>query len=146
MISLTEVQIGIAYPAVDSARGNAEMPSQNWARLCKDRACRLRRGAWYRVVRTEPDNVVLGLGRDEIPVSRDVLEFTNTRPAKWSVVECERRSISPLVSWGRRYAVCPSCRQRQAPTDRLSALRCTRCNELFEVAWDEPFIVGELVS
>ncbi len=142
VISLTEVQAGIAYPAIDSTWGIAVMASEQWARLCKDKACGLRRGAWYRVVRAEPDSVVLGVGRDEIPVSRDVLEFTSARPAKWSVVERTRGSISLLARWGRRYSVCPSCRQRQAPTGRPRTLRCEKCNEVFEVAWDEPFIVG----
>ncbi len=143
VISLTAVQTEIAYPTFDTTWGIAEMESEQWARLCKDKACGLRRGAWYRVVRGEPDGVVLALGRDEITVSRDLLEFVSTRPVKWTVVERSRRSISLLARWGMRYAVCPSCRLRQVPTGQPTTLRCGRCNELFEVAWDEPFIVGD---
>jgi hypothetical protein len=119
------------------------MASEQWARLRKDKACGLRRGAWYRVVRAEPDSVVLAVRRDEIPVSRDLLEFMSTRPAKWAVVERSLKSLSFLTRWGKRYAVCPCCRHRQVPTGQPRTLRCERCNELFEVAWDEPFIVGD---
>jgi hypothetical protein len=118
------------------------MASEHWARLSQDKACGLRRGAWYRVVGAEQDSVVLAAGGGEIPVSRDVLEFMSSRPAMWSVVERNRGSISLQGRWGRRYAVCPSCRQRQSLTGRPRTLRREKCNDLFEVSWDKPFIVG----
>lgn len=118
------------------------MEFEQWARLSQDKACWLRRGAWYKVVRADQDRVVLSVGWDEMIVPRDVLEFMTDRPAKWSIVERSRGSISLLAKWGRRYAVCPSCRARQAPTGRQRTLRCKRCNELSDVAWDEPFIKG----
>ena len=97
---------------------------------------------WYRVIRTEQDNVELAVGTEEITVPRDILEFANSRPAKWAVVERSSGSISLLTRWGKRYAVCPSCRQRQAPKGRPGSMRCNKCNALFEVAWETPFIVG----
>jgi hypothetical protein len=118
------------------------MASEQWARLRKDSGCGLRRGAWYSVLSAEPDNVVLAVHRDEIPVSRDLLEFTSTRPAKWTLVIHSRSFLSFLVRWGRRYAVCPNCCQRQVPTGQPRTLQCERCNGLFEVAWDEPLNVG----
>jgi hypothetical protein len=118
------------------------MASEYWARLSEDTACGIRRGAWYRVVRAEQDRVVLAVGRQELDVPRDVLEFMTDRPMKWSVVERGSGSFSLLARWGKRYAVCPSCRRRQAPRGQPKTMRCDCCNALFEVEWDHPFVVG----
>lgn len=118
------------------------MASEQWARLSRDESCGLRRGAWYRVVSAEPGTTVLAVGGNEITVPRDVLEIVNIRPATWSVVERSSGSISLLARWGKRYAVCPSCRQRQTAKGLPRSLRCKSCNGLFEVAWDEPLLVG----
>jgi hypothetical protein len=118
------------------------MESSNWVRLRHDEACGLRRGAWYRVVRTQHDSVVVTVGPDELTVPRDILQFMMDRPAKWSVVERGQGSASLLAKWGKCYAVCPSCRQRQAPIGRPRILRCESCNGLFEIEWNHPFIVG----
>ncbi len=142
--SLTAVPTKLPHAIPEATQRKVEMASEHWARLSKDESCGIRRGAWYRVVRAEQDHVVLAMGRDEMIVPRDVLEFLTDRPAKWSVVEGRRGSISLLAKWGRRYAVCPSCRRRQGLKGRPRILRCQRCNELFEVGWDDPFIVGAI--
>jgi len=118
------------------------MASEHWARLRMDNACGLRLGAWYRVARVESGSVVIAVGGDEIHVPREALEVVEIRPELWSVVDRRVGSISLLARWGACYAVCPSCRQRQVPIGRPRTQRCNRCNEAFEVAWDEPIIAG----
>ena len=118
------------------------MESTLWARLGQDKACELRRGAWYRVVRVKPGGVVIAVGQDEKTVPRQFVELVTARPRRWSVIERGQGSFSLLAKWGKHYIVCPSCRRRQAPTNRPQSMRCLGCNELFDIAWDEPFVVG----
>jgi hypothetical protein len=118
------------------------MASEQWARLRRDKACGLRLGAWYRVSRASSDIVVIAVGRDEIPVSRGGMEVLGTRPAVWSVVDRRAGSRSLSARWGTCYTVCPNCRERQLPLGRPRKQRCEKCNQVFEVAWDEPVFGG----
>ncbi len=39
------------------------------------------------------------------------------------------------------YGVCPNCRERVPLRERLTVLRCTRCNGAFDVAWEEQYLM-----
>lgn len=122
------------------------MPSDQWARLNEDVFCGLRRGAWYRVIFAGPDLVAVDVERAHLLVPRHILEFADVRPALWSLVLHANDSFSFPPNEGRRYVVCPSCRDRQVPIEYPTKLRCRRCNGLFEVDWDEPTVVRRTSS
>jgi tRNA(Ile2) C34 agmatinyltransferase TiaS len=44
------------------------------------------------------------------------------------------------AGWGDRYAVCPACRGRAPLAGQHTNMRCTRCNGLFDIAWNEPYL------
>ena len=118
------------------------MAFEQWARLCEDVCCGLRRGAWYKVLFAGHDLVVVDVERERLLIPRDVLEFVDARPASWTVVLHTRESVSFPPHRGKRFAVCPNCRLRQVPTGRPHMLRCQRCNGLFEVDWQQPIVVS----
>lgn len=119
------------------------MTSQQWARLQADVNVHLRRGAWYRVLRLGARDAVVEVNRQPLPVSRQLLQIVTNPPARWTVVPAPRRAVRFPPSWGERYGVCPSCRER-APLDehRPPTMRCHRCNGLFEIAWNEPYLLS----
>jgi hypothetical protein len=45
-------------------------------------------------------------------------------------------------AWGEFYAVCPNCAARApvGPRSGEGKKRCTRCEQSFEVAWDERYL------
>lgn len=111
-----------------------------YARLGADVDCRLRRGAWYRVVRLGPRVAVLDVNREPLPVARDLLQIAPQRPSAWTVVPVPRNARAIPHSWGRLYAVCPSCRARSPLFGRPASLRCPSCNGLFDVAWGDGYL------
>ncbi len=110
------------------------MPGPEWACLRASVKCRLRRGAWYRVLRLSAREAVLDVARTPLSVPRSVLQFSLVPPSRWSVV-LDARLPEDLPDSVRIYAVCPSCRSRASLGGRPASLRCPRCNALFEVAW-----------
>ena len=119
------------------------MTPGKWARVSGEEAHGLRRGAWYAVVGDSTSAlVVLDVNRDNRPVNRSSLEFTEERPTKWSVVKrdpaagaAQRASDAKL---GLVYGVCPNCSSR-APLARDSLKEtCSRCSTESEVDWDNP--------
>src|SRR5436309_15013012 len=113
--------------------------AKGWARVGRAGAHLLRRGAWYPVVRISSSHiVVLDVNRRNVPVDRRFLEIRDHPPARWSIVRCEPREIPrggrifPLS-----YAVCPSCRHRQAFGAETSELACERSRKTAGLAWDE---------
>lgn len=118
------------------------MVSTHWARLSEDSNCGLRRGAWYRITGVEPGRAVVDVGGgSEMPIPKDILEITSSRPAIWTVVVNSGKSLSFSARGGKQYAVCPCCRERQMPMGQQTTMRCRKCNGLFDVAWDQPFTV-----
>ena len=100
----------------------------------------LRRGAWYRVLSTGADDVVLDVDNASLHVPRDSVEITDKRPDRWTIVPRPREAEMLPESWGYFYVVCPNCAAR-APVGRPSReKRCTRCDQAFEVAWDEHYL------
>jgi hypothetical protein len=114
------------------------MPSFQWARLSDNFKPPLRRGAWYRILKLSPTEAVLDVRGKPVQVPRGEVEISPTQATRWSVVPAPRNSPRFPASWGTRYAVCPSCRERAQLAGHPASMRCHRCNGLFEVAWNEP--------
>src|SRR2546428_1056881 len=112
------------------------MAGAQWARLQADVKCRLRRGAWYRVIRLGAREVVLDVGRTPLTVARSVLRLSSAPPSQWTVVS-DPRHAAGLPANLMEYAVCPSCRSRAPFDEHPATMRCPRCNGLFAVAWVE---------
>src|SRR3989442_12995824 len=111
------------------------MPKRYWARLRADLDVPLRRGAWYEVRRLRPPEAVVDVSGERVSVPREVLEITTVQPRRWSVVPRPKNPDRfPGVA---EYAVCPNCRERVPLSERLALLRCRRCPELSDIAWDE---------
>jgi len=115
-------------------------PSLQWARLKTEGRFPLRRGAWYRVIKIAPTEVVLTVNRTPVTVPRSAVELVEAPPGHWTVVARPVEGIRVPESWGDRYAVCPSCRCRAPTTGKPQTIRCPRCNGLFPVAWDERYL------
>ena len=111
-----------------------------WARLRHDVQSVLRRGAWYRVLSLGPEEAVLDVDNAGVRMSREDLDVTETKPNRWTIVPRPRGAENVPDAWGESYAVCPSCAAR-APVGRPPGeKRCTRCEQSFEVAWDERYL------
>jgi hypothetical protein len=118
------------------------MTAEQWARLSQDVDCGLRRGAWYRAETVSPSEVLLLVGGKRRSFARGTMEVSPVPPSRWTVVSGLSNSRVIPIRWSKGYAVCPACRMRQLPLGRPQALRCERCNGLFEVAWDEAYLSG----
>lgn len=114
------------------------MRGQQWARLHTDTDVKIRRGAWYRVLRLGAVDAVLEVNRRPTSVPRAYLSFAAHPPLAWTVVRRPRSSARLPETWGDSYLVCPACRERAQVLDsRPVSQRCQRCNGLFEVHWDD---------
>jgi hypothetical protein len=116
------------------------MVQQQWARLHSDVNVKLRRGAWYRILKLGAIEAVLDVNRQPHAVARGLLQIVQAAPIRWTVVPAPRNALRFPVGWGDRYAVCPSCRGRAQLEGQPHNMRCTRCNGLFDVAWNEPYL------
>ncbi|HEV8304997.1 MAG TPA: hypothetical protein VGQ25_08560 [Gemmatimonadales bacterium] len=110
-----------------------------WARVRGDANCNVRRGAWYEVIRLTADEAVLDVNTRSLSVVRSLLQIVPLRPQRWSVVSRPQDAVNVPLSWGSRYAVCPGCRDRAPLKGHPTDLRCSRCNGVFAVAWDDPY-------
>ena len=108
-----------------------------WARVRGDINCRLRRGAWYEVVRLTTELAVLSVGDRSPSVPRELLHIVEVRPRVWSVVRRPFDAVDQPRSWGSQYAVCPSCHQRMPVEYHQTQLRCDRCGVAGAIAWRE---------
>ena len=106
-----------------------------WARVRGDVNCSIRRGAWYQVVRLTGDTAVLEIGQRSISVPRELLQIEPFRPRSWSVVPRPSDAVDLPLSWGSRYAVCPSCYERMPLKHRQQQLRCARCGKTQPIDW-----------
>jgi hypothetical protein len=118
------------------------MGSLQWARLRSNVDVKLRRGAWYRILKLGAVEAVLDVNRQPLPVARGLLQIVQEPPRRWSVVPAPQNAVRFPTSWGPRYGVCPACRGRSPLQGEPTTLRCTRCNGLFEVAWNEPYLLS----
>jgi hypothetical protein len=108
-----------------------------WARLQIDLNLEIRRGAWYRVRHLGPLQAIVEARGRTFVVPAPFLEVIGKPPRRWSVVLRPRDAVHLPPSWGDRYAVCPSCRERQQIIGRPRRMTCERCHEEFQVAWKE---------
>lgn len=116
------------------------MVQQQWARLQSDVNVKLRRGAWYQILRLGPLEAVLDVNRQPHTVARGLLQIVQAAPSRWTVVPAPHNALRFPAGWGDRYAVCPACRGRSPLEGHHTNMRCTRCNGLFEIAWNEPYL------
>jgi hypothetical protein len=114
------------------------MPSSTgqWARLLPAQVGNLRRGAWYRVVRLTPKEAVLDVNGTLTAVPRPALEILPARPTRWTIVPRPSGAARLPSTWGPRYGVCPSCRERAPLQERSASMRCPKCNGVFDIGWD----------
>jgi len=108
-----------------------------WARLRADLNVRLRRGAWYRITQLGPLQAVLEVRGRSLEVPSAFLQVVDSPPRTWSVVARPSDAVRLPQDWGDRYAVCPSCRGRQAIDGRPRAMACQRCGGDFKVTWPD---------
>ena len=113
-------------------------PRRFWARLRASSDYPLRRGAWYHVKKLEPREAIVDVVGERVGIPRADLEIMSQPPRRWSVVP--RPKDSNRFFGVAEYGVCPNCRERVPLTERLSVLRCTRCNGAFDVAWEEQYL------
>jgi len=118
------------------------MPVMQWARLQANLNVRLRRGAWYRIRQLGPLQVVLEVRGQGLQVPAAFLQIIETPPRRWTVVARPDDAKRLPPSWGDRYAVCPSCRERQPLEGHPAAMRCNRCRNSFEIDWRESYEPG----
>lgn len=110
-----------------------------WARLQADVNCKLRRGAWYRLIKAQGLAAVVDVKGTPVPVVRAFLQMSDTPPRKWTVVT-RPRNVPLAVQMGDFYAVCPSCRDRVPLRGKPGRLLCGRCRIEFAVDWDEHYL------
>jgi hypothetical protein len=111
-----------------------------WARLQADVNCKLRRGAWYRLIKAQGLAAVVDVKGTPVPVVRAFLQMSDSPPRKWTVVT-RPRNVPRSVQIGDFYAVCPSCRDRVPLRSKPSRLLCARCSVEFAVNWDENYLL-----
>ena len=117
--------------------GSNVLDGQRWARVRDDANHQLRRGAWYEVVAVTPEEAVLYVNKRPVFIALSDVQIVPVRPHTWSVVRRPRDAVSLPLSWGTRYAVCPSCSQRVSLRGSVRELSCPRCHGVYVVGWDE---------
>ncbi len=110
-----------------------------WARLQADLNCNLRRGAWYRLIKTDGLAALVDVRGKPVPVVRAFLQMSNSPPRKWTVVR-RPRNVPHALPIGPHYAVCPACRDRVSLHGRPSQMLCGRCAVEYAVDWDEGYL------
>ena len=108
-----------------------------WARLQTDLNIELRRGAWYRIRQLGSLQAIIEVRGQQLEVPAPFIEVIEKPPRKWTVVPRPRDAVRLPAIWGDRYAVCPSCRERQPIVRRPRRMTCQRCRGDFQVGWKE---------
>ncbi len=112
-----------------------------WARLQSSAPCGLRLGAWYPVTGLTAREAQVQVRGRVLMVPRSLLELRTTPPLEWTVAPGGTDTARGLVGARDDYLVCPNCRHRDAlPDARVPRMRCSRCNEVFSIAWDERYL------
>jgi len=111
-----------------------------WGRLYADVDVKLRRGAWYKVLRIEGLDAVIEVNRKPRTVLKALLEISTRPPIRWSMVAVPPNRKNAVGTPGERYGVCPSCNERSAIPKRAKRHACPHCKREYEVAWDEKYL------
>ncbi len=119
------------------------MTPKRWARVRRSGAHGLRRGAWYAVVNdSKPSLVFLDVNKKNVAVDRSLLEFSEVKPWRWSVVNREDNDDASKrasdASLNPTYGVCPGCRGRGNIVPEAERATCDNCRGDFLVDWDNP--------
>jgi len=110
-----------------------------WARVRGDRNFGARRGAWHELLRLTPDEAIIAVGQRSVSIPRASVQVVPVRPHSWSVVPRPSDAVNLPLSWGSKYAVCPSCGERAPLRGQPTEMACPRCKGVFAVAWDDPY-------
>lgn len=102
--------------------------------------CGLRRGGWYEAIDVRQTEVLLSLRGNRVAFPRQLFEVSDKDPTHWTVVSRAGNSVRIPAQWGKRYAVCPSCRWRQLMFGHPSSMLCEGCYREFEIDWDEVYL------
>src|SRR5262245_4068648 len=110
-----------------------------FARIQADVPVKLRRGAWYRILKLDDLQAVIEVNRKPVGVLRAWLEIQQRPPQRWSVVEGSKENRKAPPHLRGTYGVCPNCRARaELPKKKtVRTLECGRCRQEFEINWDE---------
>src|SRR5258708_26314466 len=100
-----------------------------WGRLRSDLNLKLRRGALYRITRLDPLQAVLEVGGRLLEVPSAFLQVIERPPRRWTVVPRPNDAVHLPADCGDRYAVCPSCRERQSVPRRPRPMERRRSGE-----------------
>jgi len=112
-----------------------------WARLQSSAPCGLRLGAWYPVTGLTAREAQVQVRGRVLMVPRSLVELRTTPPLEWTVAPGGTDTARGLAGARDDYLVCPNCRHRDAlPDARVPRMRCSRCNEVFSIAWDERYL------
>src|SRR5436309_2508953 len=112
-----------------------------WARLQSAAPCGLRLGAWYPVTGLTAREAQVQVRGRVLMVPRSLLELRTTPPLEWTVAPGGTDGARGLARVRDDYLVCPNCRHRDdLPDARVPRMRCSRCNEVFSIAWDERYL------
>jgi hypothetical protein len=84
--------------------------------------------------------VLVDINQRPLPVPRYVLEVVSTPPKEWTIVEAPRQTGRVPRAHQPHYAVCPSCRERAPIRTKMNAMRCPRCKQQFDIAWNEDYL------
>ena len=109
-----------------------------FARIQADVPVKLRRGAWYRVLKLDDLQATIEVNRRPVGVLRAWLELKERPPQRWGVAEGpkENRKVPPHLRG--TYGVCPNCRARAPlPKKQVRTLECAKCRQEFEIDWAE---------
>lgn len=117
-----------------------------WARLQTDLNIEIRRGAWYRIRRIGSLQAVIEVRGQQFAVPVAFLEVIDKPPREWTVVPRPRDAVHMPASWGDRYGVCPSCRERQQIVGRPRRMTCSRCRGGFQVGWKDALLRSQTVN
>ena len=109
------------------------MEIRPWARVVGDVNVRVRRGAWYEVIRLTPDAALLDVKGRTLNVPRSAVQVQAFRPREWSVVTRPYDAVDIPIGWGERYAVCPRCSRRASLGEGHMKMQCPGCREVFEI-------------
>lgn len=116
-------------------------PKRFWARLRAEADdYPLRRGAWYHVKKLGPREAAIDVMGDRVDVPRSYLEIMSSPPRRWSVVPRPKNLARFPFPGVEKYGVCPNCRERVPLNQHPVVMRCTRCNEVSDVAWEDVFL------
>ncbi|MFQ5704219.1 MAG: hypothetical protein ACE5HT_09370 [Gemmatimonadales bacterium] len=116
------------------------MSPAQWARLRKDVDCGLRRGAWYLTLGRERSAIVIEVAGRRRLFPRSLFEIASITPSQWTIVSHAGNQHLLPARWSKGYAVCPCCKSRQLILGHPTTMRCERCEERFEIAWDERYL------